>query len=84
MAAGLQSVMKLLTKEFATPVKTTGRGSAKKFVPTGKTIMRMEESVEKSLSPRMERALDVEKFPEAADQWSVINSSSNSANLPAR
>lgn len=67
MAAGLQSVMKLLTKEFATPVKTTGRGSAKKFVPTGKTIMRMEESVEKSLSPRMERALDVEKFPEAAD-----------------
>lgn len=67
MAAGLQGVMKLLMKEFATPVKTAGRGSAKKFVPASKPIMRMEESVEKSLSPRMERAMDVEKFPEAAD-----------------
>jgi hypothetical protein len=70
MAGGLQQVLKLAArsglKEFATPIKTTGRGSAKKFVPENEPIMRMEESVEESLSPRMKRAMDTEKFPEAA------------------
>jgi len=70
MAGGLQQVLKLAArsglKEFATPIKTTGRGSAKKFIPEDEPIMRMEESVEESLSPRMKRAMDTEKFPEAA------------------
>ena len=70
MAGGLSQVLKLAAKsglkEFATPIKTTGRGSAKKFVPENEPIMRMEENVEESLSPRMRRAMDTEKFPEAA------------------
>ena len=53
-------------EEFATPLKTTGRGDTKKFVAKEKPILRVEKSVEESLSPRMKRAIDAEKFPEAA------------------
>jgi len=64
--SGLSGVAKTLLKEFVTPIKTKGKGSAKKFVAEDKPIMRMEESVEETLRPRLERALDAEKFPEAA------------------
>ena len=52
--------------EFATPLRTTGRGPEKKLVAKDKPIMRVQESIEESLSPRMKRAMDVENFPEAA------------------
>ena len=64
--SGLAGVAKTLLKEFVTPVKTVGRKGAKTFVPEDKPIMRMEESVEETLSPRIKRAMDTEKFPEAA------------------
>jgi len=53
-------------REFVTPVKTVGRGEDKKIVPASESIMRMEESVEKTLTPRLQRAMDTEKFPESA------------------
>jgi hypothetical protein len=53
-------------KEFATPVKTVGRGDDKKFIPASEPIMRVEESLEDTLSPRLQRAMDTDKFPEAA------------------
>jgi len=69
--AGLAGVVKILgkqaMKEFATPLKTTGRGESKKLIPADKPIMRVDESLEESLNPRLERAMDKEKFSEAVD-----------------
>ncbi len=53
-------------KEFVTPVKTVGRGEDKKIISASEPIMRMEESVEETLTPRLQRAMDTEKFPESA------------------
>lgn len=64
--SGLAGVANLLLKEFVTPLKVVGKKGAKTFVPKDKPIMRMEESVEESLSPRLQRSMDTEKFPEAA------------------
>ena len=78
MAAGLQGVMKLLMKEFATPLKTVKRkdkvtGKVKEQLavpikPKSSPVFRAleGEEVSETLRPRLERALDTEKFPEAA------------------
>ena len=50
--SGLAGVVKILgkqaMKEFATPLKTTGRGKSKKLIPADKPIMRVDESLEES------------------------------------
>jgi len=80
MAGGLQQVLKLAArsglKEFATPLKTvkkkdsiTGELVEKLAVPIkpkSEAVIRANEELTDALSSRMQRATDVEKFPEAA------------------